>query len=94
MSLPLIRYYPLVKYLSQLHRETVQAESVQTLGAAMTLYKMGVGGDISFMEFLEKLGFRSRREAAPVRVTKEEAIAKAEKIHEAVLRSKGRSKGK
>ena len=54
----------------------------------MTLYRSGMGGHFTFTEFLERMGLQGDTKAAPANITKEQAVAKAEKIRNAAAKKK------
>jgi hypothetical protein len=57
------------------------------VNTAFLAFQLGAGGE-SFSQYLDRLGLSDHSEAPAVHVTKEEAIAKAEKIKRAIRGTK------
>jgi len=77
MSLPFSRFLEIVLLLKEVRAEEAKAELINS---AFTAFQMGAGGDMTFKQYIEKLGLSDSPTVARVEISAKDAIQKADAI--------------
>ncbi len=77
--MPYNRFLELIKIIPKIKQEERKEELITS---AFTAFQLGAGGDKTFGQYLQALGLAEKKKIESKKITKEEALAIGQRIHE------------